>query len=352
MNVYIFFSILICCLAHAAFSETQKIALGVIAPLTGPAASMGESLMGAVKIAPQDALQIFYEDDQCDAKRALAAYQKLSRQGVHVFMVACSGSIMAIAPYAKSRHELIVTSYSGSAAVRSTGAEVIRFNPDAVSLAEAMAKLFVEELPYKQYANVGILYEEQDYATSLAALLKERLGSRIILEESYLSVNPSFKTQVTKLKASAIDLLLFIPVSDVAARTLLREMKELHFRKPILGEVNLCDYPFSLPSFELFGACFSAFIDGKGFTEFETLYRQKLARPSQYPFYDALGFDIVKAINDYVLTHKVFVADQLKESILAGVEGQVANYSFTPEGEVTNAGQYLKLKKYQAGTVN
>ena len=322
----------------AQSQEHQNV--GFIVPLSGAAASMGQAIERSARLAVLKNTTLVFEDDQCEPKKAISAYQKLVQKGIKVFYVACSGSILALDPYVKRDGNLVVSSYSGSAKVRDTGSEVIRFNPDAVSIAESM----VDYLS-KKNGSLAILYEEQDYAVSMFELLQTKLGDKIVSAEAYQPVQSSFKTQIVKLSRSDAKNLVFIPVSDVTARVILKEISELHFNKPIIGEVNLCDFPFKLSDFGVTGACFKALIDSPQFREFEDKFKMRYGEPSQYPFYDAMVFDIVEILDelapkfDFASTPSITL---LIQKVIAGVNGPINKYAFSPDGEVVG-GEYLHL---------
>lgn len=320
--------------AFVVAEGTAKI--GVIVPLSGPAASMGTSIESALRLVHPKSLALVFEDDQCEAKRALAAYHKLKAQGVRVFYAACSGSIMALAPFAKSDGNLILTGYAGSAAIRKTGPEVIRFNPDAVSIAEVIAS----DLKNRP-ARIAILFEEQDYASSLTDLLKEKLAGRVVATQSYRPQQASYQAELLSLRKKKPDAIVFVPVSDSTARVVLRQMADLGFSIPVIGEVNLCDYPFKPADFGLHGMCFAARFAGTAFDEFESSFRAETGRTSDYPFYDAITRDIGLVLEDRARMGKSFAPEDLKSQILAGVQGKVATYHFDTNGEATEAGQYL-----------
>ena len=343
--------LLVCILAAAILTQEScaqtarpRSKLGVIVPLSGLAGSMGASLEGALRLAAAANVELIFEDDQCEAKKALAAWHKLTREGVRVFYLACSGSILALAPLAKAEGNLILTSYAGSAEIRKTGTEVIRFNPDALSVADAMKEYF-ESHPVQ---NVGLLYEEQDYAVSLANVLGDSLGARIKVRESYPATDTSFKSILTRYLRGDLETLIYIPVGDTAARIVLKELRELGFSKPVIGDVNLCDYPFKLTDFKLSGLCFSARFENPAYFQFEKSYKERFGRISQYPFYDAIAFDVVRILDQYAASDEFRSASgvaSLKAHILAGVSGEMAEYSFTPEGEVSGGWRYLRVQK-------
>lgn len=273
----------------------RPVKIGVIIPLSGPVASMGEPIKNAIELqAYQNILPIF-EDDPCDAKKAISAYQKLKLENVKIFYAACSGSVMALAPLAAQNGDLIVTAYAGSAEIRKTGTEVIRFIPDALSVGEAMVK-HISTLEGKK---IGLLHEEQDYAQSLANLLQENLGDKILTTEKYNANDNTYRTQITKLKFSGIDTLLFVPTSDKAAQLILKEMQVQNFTPEVISEVNTCDYPFKPVDYGLHGVCWRATLDTAGYEKYVSDYKAKYGKDSQYPFYDSITFDLFGILDNF-----------------------------------------------------
>lgn len=321
---------------ESIFSKEVKI--GVIVPMSGQVASMGEAVQNAINLGDYKNLRPVFEDDPCDAKKAISAYQKLKLEDVKIFYVACSGSVMALAPLAEQNGDLILTAYAGSAEIRRTGTEVIRFIPDALSVGEAMVQYV--DTPALKNKKIGLLHEEQDYAQSLADLLKTDFGEKIITVEKYNANDTTYRTQITKLKFAGVDTLLFVPTSDKAAQLILKEMQTQGFNPDVITEVNSCDYPFKPVDYGLHGVCWKATLDTDGYNRYVSDYRKKYDKDSQYPFYDSITFDLFGIID--TLYDQPLTVDELKEKILAGISGEVSSYSFDSMGEVKSE-QYLKI---------
>jgi branched-chain amino acid transport system substrate-binding protein len=336
---YYLFLIILLTVAFSAQAERLKV--GVIVPLTGPAASMGVSIRKALELSTQSEVEFIFEDDLCSAQKALAAYHKLTPQGVKVFYVACSGSLLALAPIVKKTGNLILTAYAGSAAIRDLGTEKIRFVPDAISVLEQMEEYFKENPQLK----FGLLFEEQDYASSLAQKIKQRLADRIVVSESYLPATESYRSILLKFNSSKIDQLILIPVSDVAVQLIYKELRQLRIGKPLLGEVNLCDYAIKPQDYGLSGLCWKATLSTPGFATFDQKFKAKYGEPTQYPFYDAITYDVAEILANLVAVAKaqakVVSPEYLKNEILLGQTGKVATYQFSSTGEVL-ASDYLQ----------
>ncbi|NDE68133.1 ABC transporter substrate-binding protein [bacterium] len=316
--------------------------IGIIGPFSGEVASMGESVRRTIDLAlatSTRAISPLYEDDQCDGKKAISAYESLKLKNVHVFYIACSGSVMAVAPLAKQDGNLIVTAYAGSSEIRKLGDEVIRFIPDALTVIDAMVAN-AEAHPMETYA---VLFENQDYARSVADGLEQRLGKRIVAKEAYLSSDKSFLTHIAKVKAARASAIIYVPVSDVSAQIVLKEMKQLQVRIPIIGDVNLCDYSFSPKDFGLHGMCWKANLSTPGFTAFVDSSKAAYGVAPQYPFYDAVTYDVMTVLNK--LIPSVSSIADLKKKLLAGVSGPVTSYSFDMKGQLEGI-KYLEVVNF------
>lgn len=335
-------------LSTARSYADQPNQLGVIMPLSGPAASYGATLEGAFRLAHAAHMRMVIEDDQCEAKKALSSYEKLRLQGVRVFYVACSGGVLALAPLAKAQGTLILTTNAASAAIRQTGTEVIRLNPDGVSIARQVTA-YLKNRFGAALSVVALLHEEQDYAVSLANTLGDLLPGVTIIRESYPGDAVSVKSQLVKLNRPAVQAILFAPIAETTARIVLKDMAELRLAKPVIGEVNVCDFPFTLRDYGLNGACFAARFESPAFDEFMRSYRAANGRDSTTPFYDALTYDLALRI-DEIAAHTQFAAPdgvaKLREELLRGFDGKFARYRFGSDGKVEDSGEYLKLKEF------
>lgn len=326
-------------------ASTQITKVGVIVPLSGPAGAIGEEVKNSVDLPELPNIERIYEDDQCDAKKALSAYQNLKIKGVKIFYIACSGSIMSLAPLAKENGDLILTAYAGSSEIRKTGTEVIRFVPDALSVVEEM-DAYLEQNNSKKYA---ILYENLDYPKSAIESLKLKLGDQIVFTEGYSGDNISFKSQLLKFKNKDLDGIIMIPVSDKAAQIIFKEMQQLKTittDTEIIGDVNLCDYAFKPSDYGLHGVCWQAGVSNPGFDQFASRYKLKFGTEAQYPFYSAITYDVMHILSSILKNTKKEIPQDIAAEILKGQKGLIAEYQFDANGEVVNVGKYLKKVEF------
>jgi branched-chain amino acid transport system substrate-binding protein len=331
--------ILLIILIPIVSASAESLRLGVIVPLSGPASLMGESLTGVVKLANLTKVSPEWEDDRCEAKTALSAYHKLRGGGVRIFYIACSGSILAVAPHAKRNGDLILTSYAGSAKIRETGAEVLRFNPDAISVAERLSRALDDNLK-----PTIVMHEEQDYAQSLTDQLQALLGNSIVEKLSYRADAQSFASEVIRIKKRGANSVVLVPVSDGTAQRILRTFASGGITTSIVGDVNLCDFPFRPSDFGLHGICVSARFSGEAFDTFVRNFKALVGRVPAYPFYDAIALDLLNQLDTIAANHQE--PDSVRATLLKGFSGRFATYSLTKDGEVQNGSDYLTIVRY------
>ena len=99
-------------------AEDEVIKIGVLAPLTGNSAAIGDWFKKGIEFAIEKnpktkGVKIIFEDTKNDAKTAVAAYNNLKRQNVNAIFSTMSGTSFPIKPLAiKDNIPLFVTSVS------------------------------------------------------------------------------------------------------------------------------------------------------------------------------------------------------------------------------------------------
>jgi len=322
--------------------NTEKTKIGVILPMTGAAASLSEDIQKSLKLYDLESknIKLVLHDDQCAGKGALSAYNLLKNQGIKIYIVACSGSIIALAPVVKEDHNVILTGFGGAIDIRKTGDEVIRFIPDGLTIAEGMIGVIKSE-PNKKYA---LFTEQQDYSQSVADMIQKEVGNQILLRESYKADDSDFRAQITKIKNAKANSVIFVPVAEPSSEKIYKQMKELGLQTEILGDVNVCDRKVQPKDFGYHGTCFATVLETDGYKKYLENYKMNYNSEPIYPFYNAIMYDVLTIVDNLLgSVGKVDndEVDNIKNEILNGVKGRITDYQFTPDGEVVS-GDYLK----------
>lgn len=227
-------------------SETQEtIKIGYFGPFTGPVAgSSGEDVAQGFKLAAKEynrvnskKIEVIYEDDACDPKKAVSAAQKLiAIDKVNILVSGvCSGSTLAVVPIAESNKVILFTPVSTSPKITTAGDYVFRTSASGEVTGQTMATL-IRELGFSKAA---VLFEAADYTVGLKDAFLESWnsisGNTVAGIESVVGTDTDMKTQITKLSASKPDVLVYILNSTVTGTIAFKQTKDLGIEFPIVG---------------------------------------------------------------------------------------------------------------------
>ncbi|MFA5029532.1 MAG: ABC transporter substrate-binding protein [Patescibacteria group bacterium] len=232
-----------CSLSNISKNNKETIKIGALLPLTGGAAIYGDSAQKAAEIAVEEInakgginghkIEINYQDHQCAPQAAISAFQQLSNvNGLKLFSsVACSGTVLGIAPLLKSDQILIATVVSS---VKVTGVSPSVFRNYA-SDADG-ARLFGEYIVNNNLRKIAIIYEETDYAKGMKLMLEKNLENKEvkIVSEGFTTDATDVRTPLLKLKNANPDVLLMSVQSPTSGDKVLKEAKEINFRPKTL----------------------------------------------------------------------------------------------------------------------
>jgi branched-chain amino acid transport system substrate-binding protein len=234
---------------QAVHSDTIKI--GAVLPMTGKSAQYGIWIQEGLELAKGQInaeggikgkqLEIIYEDDQCDAKLASTAMQKLVDQDKVpvVYGSWCSSSVLAQAPIAEESQTVLVGE-AISPKIRDAGDFVFRMQPDARYYIKELVPFVCKELGIKK---VAILYINNDFGVDQADVFQtefEKLGGEITAKEAFEQGAADFKTELTKIKFSGAEAVFAPGYTELAV--ILKQAKELGMETQFFASV-----PFENP---------------------------------------------------------------------------------------------------------
>ncbi|MSR85644.1 ABC transporter substrate-binding protein [Candidatus Uhrbacteria bacterium] len=322
-------------------SQNQPIKIGALFPLTGGLASYGEPAQKMAVIAADKInqaggingrkLELDVQDHACDPKIALSTFQQLSTvKGIRIFTsVACSGTILSIAPVLEQNHAMLLGTIVTAAKISGVSPYVFRnWAQDSDE-----AKLMSEEMLKEGSKKVGVLYEETDYAKGFEASFEKFLvGSTIqVVHESFVSGATDMRTQLTKLKSENLDALLVVPQTVTSGDVILKQMSELKFQPRLFVTDNILKSKDLLTKYRsvLEGALSGDYVmdQAPGLNAVLTTYKTKYGKdcaPSNIcaGVYDAVHL-LAKAIGEKGYD-AVAVSDYLKTNSYSGVSGTIS----------------------------
>lgn len=225
--------------------KSNTIKIGYFGPFTGAvAATTGEDIGNGFKLAAMERnmvgnkkVEVIYEDDACDPKKAVSAATKLLDVD-HVDILVngvCSGSMLSVAPLAEQRKVILFTPVSTSPKITDAGDYVFRTSASAIAAGQA----FTNYIKSSGFKKVGILFESVEYPVGVRdALLKELKNvpdASVVAMEGVGSKDTDFRTPLVKINNEKPDVLVLILNSTVTANPAINQVRALGIKTPILG---------------------------------------------------------------------------------------------------------------------
>lgn len=204
-------------------SGDDTIRIGVIAPLSGPAATYGKDALHGYEYIVDTVneawwvdgkqLELVVEDGKCSAKDAVSAVQKLlnvDKVAVIAWWV-CSSETIAAGKIAQQQKVPMLSALSSAPDVSAVGDYVFRYWND-LNAGQAM----IDYLESIDANNIAIVYENTDYAVAYSKVIKDGFAGTVLIDEKFASEEKDFGILAKKLTDSVddIDALVYIPQSE------------------------------------------------------------------------------------------------------------------------------------------
>lgn len=230
-------------LSGSASREEGPIRIGFIGPLTGDAASIGESMRNVVTMAVDEVnakggqqYEVIYEDGKCSGPASASAAQKLINVDKVQFIIGgiCSGETLGAAPIAEAAGVVLLSPVSSSPDITGSGDFIFRVFASDASTGTKMA----ETVWNRGHKSVAVISEQTDYSQALKEVFETRyqeLGGTIVISEGYASSAKDFRSQLAKVKAANPDALYLVPQSPASGQVLLAQLKETGISAPLFA---------------------------------------------------------------------------------------------------------------------
>lgn len=233
----------LCLFGFFACQEKSAIRVGVILPLTGPASEIGNNILDGIIIAyeyydsisPQK-LKLIVEDSKLDAKQAMSSANKLITVDKvdAIIGLASSTEALVVAPVCEKNKVVMISSTASTPLLSDAGDYIFRIYPSDVYDSKVLAEYA------KEIKKVSILYLNNDFGVGLKNTFIEnykKTGGEISNIEAFLPDDTDFRTQLTKIKASAPDGLLVIAI-DMQYLNIVKQIRELGIKSQVFAPVT------------------------------------------------------------------------------------------------------------------
>lgn len=210
-------------LAASAFSRVARAAdtikIGMVLPVTGPAAAVGGYALAGAKIALDRVnksggvlgkqLELITEDDQTTNPGAVLAFSKLAAQPD---IVAFLGSVRSTQNHAMA-NDILKTGkpvcFGGTdpKLTKMGNPWFIRFRPNDTYSARVIASYGIETLGKKSWALVHSTDAFGTSANNLLAAAINKLGAKVVTDQGYPNQSQDFTPVVLAVKSSGADVI-------------------------------------------------------------------------------------------------------------------------------------------------
>lgn len=238
-------TMLVGCGSSSSTSETIKI--GAIQPISGPVSAYGTQSRDAINMAIEEInakggilgkkLEVIVEDDEANPEKSKNAFTKLVTKDKVVGFVGAltSKCSLAITEEAQKRKVIMISPSSTNDAVTDAGDYIFRACYKDSFQGPVVAQYSIEQLKAKTAA---ILFDNtNDYSVGMKDNFKsefEKLGGKIVVEESYATGDKDFNAQLTKIKTGNPDV-IFIPDYYNTVSLIAKQVKQNGINVPMLG---------------------------------------------------------------------------------------------------------------------
>jgi branched-chain amino acid transport system substrate-binding protein len=341
-------------LATPAFSRIARAAddtikIGMVLPVTGPAADSGKYALTGAKIALERVnksggvlgkqVELVTEDDQTTNPGAVLAFSKLAAQPD---IVAFLGSIRstqnhAMAPDILKTGKPVCFGGTDPALTKMGNRWLIRFRPNDSYSGRVIASYGVETLGKKNWA---IVHSTDAFGTgglkALSAAL-DKVGAKVAIDQGYPNQSQDFTPVVLAVKSSGADIIGSYFTYDNDLAIFARQLRQLGVTLPWVGSPSIVvagAVKLAGPAlWGTYGVADFAIDANPASKEFAELYAAVAnAPPDNYSSwtYDAIGV-LAAAINKAGSTDP----EKIRTAILStkGYTGAEGEYNFDEFGD-------------------
>ncbi len=302
-------------LGYKSFSATHQInngdsgdvKIGVIMPLTGGLAKVGEDVQTALTIAQEDFKSVYpnvkliYEDDAFDPAASVSAFNKMVNvDHVQAIIGPLNGSSLEGVRALAAQNKTVVFTPWGAG--NKIGDYLYKNSVEADLEARTIAQQAIQTMGFKK---VGILYLNNDFGIVHAAAFKQAVadfGGTLAFSESFPFSATDFRTQLARAKQDKLDA-LYIVHNGSWVGTITKQAAALDFKPQFFGQyATEASDLVSTGGNSLEGLIYTFPLDGSHLTSaqkaFATKFKAIGGGDPQVAAYDA--YDIYKILLDAI----------------------------------------------------
>ncbi|RME61985.1 MAG: hypothetical protein D6780_00585 [Candidatus Dadabacteria bacterium] len=277
---------------RSANSAGKSLKVGLIIPLSGLLAKMGEAVRDGALFALDDLrrskrlrISLMFEDGQYSGKGTLASFHKLLLKGAEVIIV--WGNMPSEVSASLAEREGVTTLVATTNPV--SGRHIIRFGQEF----EKAVKPLVQKINELGSTKVGVVSLNLGNALKVVDKLRDEIKGKLKSVNFIEGEEDDFRSLIVKLKHLNIDLLVLF-LGPARALSFLKQSAELHYRPVIIGGDIFADVKFRLRASKLGFNIYYLYAPVK-----DNFLKRAASRSIslRYPFEVATGYSLVLVAN-------------------------------------------------------
>jgi branched-chain amino acid transport system substrate-binding protein len=334
---------------RAARADGESIKIGMVLPVTGPAADSGKYALTGAKIALDRVnkaggvlgkqVELVTEDDQTTNPGAVLAFSKLAAQPD---IVAFLGSIRSTQNHAMAADILktgkpVCFGGTDPKLTKLGNPWLIRFRPNDSYSGRVIATYGVETLGKKNWA---IVHSTDAFGTSgfnaLSASL-EKIGAKVAIDQGYPNQSQDFTPVVLAIKSSGANVIGSYFTFDNDLAIFARQLRQLGVALPWVGSPSIITVGSvklaGAALFGTFGVADYAVDSSPAAKEFADAYTAVAKLPPDN--YSSWTYDAIGVLCEAMKRAGATDPDKLRAAMLAtrGYKGAEGEYNFDEFGD-------------------
>ena len=332
---------------EAAAADTLKI--GMVAPLTGPAAETGHFQINGAKLAADEInkaggvlgkqIELVIEDDQTTNPGAVLAFSKLAGDSTIPAFIGSirSTQVHAMAPDVVKLGKPMMIGGTDPKLTHIGNAWLFRFRPNDTYSAKVIADFGTNTLKKKKWA---LIHSTDAFGTAGKNALAEELkalGAETVITQGYTNNSQDFTPVVLAIKRAGADILSSYVTFETDQGILAKQMRQLGVELPWIGSTTIT----TTSAIRLAGSALNGTYGVTDFAEKSSPTAEAFAKKYKETYnatadvFSAWTFDAMTVLARAITDARSTDPEKIRSAILAirGFPGVEGTYDFDNKGD-------------------
>jgi branched-chain amino acid transport system substrate-binding protein len=333
--------LVLACLPSFARGD-DSIKIGVISSLDAIGASWSTSANLGLREAASEInqrggvngrkLELIFEDDRFDPKRAVSAYRSLRSREVEIFIgPQFEQTLSPVIPIAAREGSLVVTTIASTPLNKEPASAVIH----SVPTDRLAARCLADAIKRDGRKRVAFIMPQESYSQTFATFVKESLDGIALQQIDYVPERPDYNALILRTRQLRPDAVVFFFVTAEAAIEVFRRLEALDVDVPVYSNEVLHESKAFLEQAapRAFGTRYCGINFNADKAEIRAFLRSLPERPI-LPLYSVIAYDTLHWLARALEESGGEVPSLRKAVSKVAHKGLLTEYSFDPLGDL------------------